>query len=226
MGPVLPLILDRKLKESLRDYLLVRCSRLYPVEHLQYWGTGGGPHPKLQRCFCSGEIPLLWLLTSWAWVFTPRVGEFSLGLGFCWCSHSRSRHQVLSISLRPSFLPFSREPSGWPFSLLIFFLSCWDDKRCSSNPSRKSAFLRRAWAPSRTTPQKSKTWQFLWDSFQQPAAAVSGTYQGPTSRALQKHKLWGEFWLMVRWNSWPAYRIGVCETYQCFHGKRWLPGSV
>lgn len=89
--------------------------------------------------------PLLWLLSSCAHTFTPRVRELAPGLGFRLRGLSRSRHQApsllpllsvetfvslhglgkaLAVALRPSVLPFSREPSGLLISLLICFLPC------------------------------------------------------------------------------------------------------
>ena len=191
-------------------------------------------------------MPLLWLLTSRARVSTPRVGEFAPGLGFCWCRRSRSRHQALSlfhlfsvetfvslhglaktlaVALRPSFLPFSREPSGLLLSLLIFFLSCWDDKRCSSDLSRKSAFLSRARAPSRTTPPKSKTWQFLWDSFNSPLQQQVGLPRANIACSTKTQALRGIL-AHGQMEFVTCLQEGVWETSQCFHGKRWLPGSV
>lgn len=97
MGPVLLQILEWKRQESLREYHLVHCSRLHPVEHSQCWGTGGDLTPNDRGVSALGRSSLLWLLTSRAQMFTPCVREFVPGLGFHLCSRSRSRHQVLSL---------------------------------------------------------------------------------------------------------------------------------
>lgn len=150
---------------------------------------------------------LLWLHTSWAQMFTPCVRECAPGLGFCLCSHSRNRHQVLSlfpllsvetfvplcwtwqilaVALRLSFLSFSHELSLWVAAISIF--SCWGDKRCSSNScGRASAFLRRAQTWSRAIPQKPQTqWRFLWDSLniwqQRPRNAEPSTTHSTKTR--------------------------------------------
>lgn len=68
--------------------------------------------------------------------------------------------------------------------LLICFLSCWDDKTCSLQTlAGRVLFWETSTSSARATAQKSKTWHFVWDSFQQPAVQQVGLQRPNLTRS-------------------------------------------
>lgn len=151
--------------EDLRGYLLVRCSRLHPTEHVH------AEEPERKRPFQLVRSSWLGLQTSWAPTCPPRLREFARGqVGDCAVAQGvavQSRACFLCCPWTPCFSPRgsaecglrlrgcfrSLAPEPWAaFSLPLFVLSCCSDARGSSSPSRNGGLSGKSTSTGQSRP--------------------------------------------------------------------------